>query len=244
MYDNSSEKMQKDLNFDIAYNSTLGTSEDYYETYLQIDEEKPGFFDDLRSFWGRFVTNGVIDDVEEQIADAKLHEEMVRQVHDADLEVQITNYESSINNGHAIAVISHSQGNLFTNEAYAAVTAGDKNAWRKKYFKAFAVATAATKLLEEKQYNPSIVFDNDPLSRMATYFGFKKTYNPNRYQEQKKDQWGDLNYYDNTNALFHSFKYYMGEPIQYTDGHGDHNVSTNIAKDQILGFIEDSVVKR
>jgi hypothetical protein len=49
-------------------------------------------------------------------------------------------------------------------------------------------------------------------------------------------------YISEKDKVFHSFRYYMGETIVYTDGRGDHKVSTNLAKDAILGFVSKTVV--
>ena len=43
---------------------------------------------------------------------------LTQQAHDADLDIQVTQYKDSIKNGHGVLVVAHSQGNLFAGEVY------------------------------------------------------------------------------------------------------------------------------
>jgi len=42
-YNGSSEAMEKELNFDKAYNQTFGFTDDFYEAYLQLADEDMGY---------------------------------------------------------------------------------------------------------------------------------------------------------------------------------------------------------
>ncbi|MFT7861115.1 MAG: hypothetical protein ABXS93_09325, partial [Sulfurimonas sp.] len=226
---------------DYAYNTTLDRSKDMYEAYMQLSEEDPDFIPKLQSFWGRFFSNNAIKDINAEIADAKVYETMIKEVHDADLQKQIESYKSSIDSGHGVVVVAHSQGTLFTNEAYSALTSGDQNSWRKDFFKAFYVAPAATKVLEDKKHSPAFVFDHDPISRLATHFGFHETINPNKYKKAVIGQFGGTSYVNYDNEVFHYFSYYMGKPITYTDDAGEYTVSTDLAKTEVLNFIDGAI---
>jgi hypothetical protein len=227
---------------DYAYNTTLDRSKDMYEAYMQLSEEDPDFIPKLKIFWAQFFSDIVVESIEPEIADAKVYETMIKEVHDADLQKQIESYKTSIDSGHGVVVVAHSQGTLFTNEAYSALTSGDQNSWRKDFFEAFYVAPASTKVLEDNKNTPAFVFDNDPISRLATHFGFHETINPNKYTKESIGMYGGTSYSYSDNEVFHYFSYYMGKPLTYTDDVGEHTVSTDLAKTEILNFIENSIL--
>jgi len=70
---------------DYAYNSTLGRAHDMLEAYIQLDREAPDFFDSLRGFFDEFVSGGVINKIDDEIAAAKVDEALVRAVEERDL---------------------------------------------------------------------------------------------------------------------------------------------------------------
>ena len=236
-YGGNLSKMEKELNFKTAYNNTYGFSGDIYEAYLQLANESEGW----RSlyFFISYVVGNTGDEKDwynEALAlMTGVNEEMIRQAYDADLSVQITDYKNSIALGHSAIVVAHSQGNLFTNDAYKNITTGD-GAWRKAYFTAVGVASPATKLLEENNKDPHIGFDNDPVAYLGTLV---TTQNPNRSYKYR-NALGELveNSFD---VQFHSFDYYMGEEIPLQDGIGERTVSTDIGRAIIMDFIESSI---
>jgi len=132
-----------------------------------------------------------------------MNQEMIRQAYEADLGVQITDYKNSIALGHSVIAVAHSQGNLFTNDAYEKATQDD-GSWRKDYFIVVAVASPATKLLEDNDKDPHIGFDNDLVAFGGT---LGTTHNPNRSYKYR-NALGELveNSFD---LQFHSFDYYM-----------------------------------
>lgn len=66
----------------------------------------------------------------------KLGDELKKTVHDADLNLQIEKYKDSIKEGHKVLVVAHSQGNLFTYEAYRKLPT-----WMQNYWEAVGVAS-------------------------------------------------------------------------------------------------------
>ncbi|MCH9814693.1 MAG: Ig-like domain-containing protein [Epsilonproteobacteria bacterium] len=99
---------------DYAYNSTVGMFGDLLESANQI-------FD--------------LNELEEQIEKDK------QTIHDIDLDLQVKKYKKSILDGHKILVVAHSQGNLFTREAYLKLGFESKNSWMQNYFEAISVAS-------------------------------------------------------------------------------------------------------
>lgn len=236
-YNGDLSKINKELNFKTAYNNTYGFSGDIYEAYLQLAGENEGWRD-LYLFISYILGNtGDEKDWYNQALSliTGMNEEMIRQAYEADLSVQITDYKNSIALGHSVIVVAHSQGNLFTNDAYKNITIGD-GAWRKAYFTAVAVASPATKLLEENNKDPHIGFDNDPVAYLGT---LGTTQNPNRSYKYR-NALGELveNSFD---VQFHSFDYYMGEDILFHDGIGERKVSTDIGRVIIMSFLQEAI---
>ncbi len=64
--------------------------------------------------------------------------------HAPDLKGQIEKYKSSIENGHKVLVVAHSQGNLFTYEAYNGLPG-----WMQNYFEAVSVASPMSANIKE-----------------------------------------------------------------------------------------------
>ncbi|MFT5661589.1 MAG: hypothetical protein ACI9TV_002236 [Sulfurimonas sp.] len=231
-------KMNNELSFHTAYNQTYGINGDIYEAYLQLANENDGWA--IFNRWMNYVlgnrtTSAYWYNQALALITNSMNETMIRQAYNADLTTQETNYKSSIDAGHNVIVVSHSQGNLFTNDAYKNITRGI-NAWRKDYFKAIAVASPATKLLEDNNTDPHIGFDNDPVAFIGT---LGTTANPGR-------SYSHINilgeYVENAFDLdFHSFDYYMGKTIELTDGISTRNISTDFAKNIIMNFISESI---
>ncbi|MBD3789253.1 MAG: hypothetical protein IE885_02610 [Campylobacterales bacterium] len=134
-YGSNLSKMEKELNFKTAYNNTYGFSGDIYEAYLQLASESEGWRD-LYLFISYVV--GHTGDEKDWYNQALslitgMNEEMIRQAYEADLSVQITDYKNSIALGHGVIVVAHSQGNLFTNDAYKNIIQDD-GSWRKDFY--------------------------------------------------------------------------------------------------------------
>ncbi|MGB5965865.1 MAG: hypothetical protein WBG65_10100 [Sulfurimonadaceae bacterium] len=156
-------------------------------------------------------TSGPVLDIWESIAQKlnfqALIDALFDTTHGPDLQGQIDKYSQSILDGHRVLVVAHSQGNLFTGEAYEAL-----DGWMQDYF--FAVSVASPRLFKIKSNTPHIAFDND----IVPYLGgvFIPTGNPN----------GEAGSIES-----HAFTYYMGYPSEKS------HVSTNVAKIKIMKAI-------
>lgn len=82
-------------------------------------------------------------------------------VHASDVQTQITSYKQSIKDGHKVLAVAHSQGNLFTHEAFRGL-----DPWMQDYFEAVSVASPMS--ADIKYGTARIDWDNDIVPRIAT----------------------------------------------------------------------------
>jgi len=80
--------------------------------------------------------------------------------HEPDLQLQIDKYKASINSGHRVLVVAHSQGNLYTYEAYNGLAE-----WMQNYFEAVTIASPMN--ADIKPETKRIDWDNDIAARIA-----------------------------------------------------------------------------
>ena len=239
-------KMEKELTFDTAYNQTFGTIADFYEALMQKADESFGWEALYNVIKAALMLK---DKIEVTLPNGKtvemsgsLFDRFMQITHDADISTQVKSYRKSIRQGHKVIVIAHSQGNLFTNEAYQKMISSDdgrENDWLKKYFTRISIATPAS----VKYGGDTVVsFHNDPVAHLGS---LAKIDNPNK--AYLKNALGEIIEEDALSADFHAFTYYMGEKsVQGTGqiGSGYHaKVSTDIAKNIIMGFIKGAVDK-
>lgn len=206
--------------YKVAYNHSDGVVSDLFESFIQKTEAEP----ELKVTWEAFklfvgLKLKKADDL------LGLAESVNSSIESYDLTEQVKAYKDSIKNGHGVIVISHSQGNLFTNRAYARL-----DDWMKPYFNNMGVATPAH---EVASGGPYVTFDNDPIH-----------YIPNSLEDNLVNE---NRYYSHINALgervealtgaFHSFDYYLGSPILINNIY----VSTNKAREQIQAFIIEKI---
>jgi hypothetical protein len=166
--------------------------------------------------------------------------DFIGDVHGRDLATQITAYNTSVEAGNKVLVVAHSQGNLFTYEAYNKVATDTK--------KNFEAVSVASPMSEDIKYGTTrIDWDNDIVPRIATvgkhmpwmtpndtryvnwesnnYFGtgkpssdyvvkseIDKTYTKSGYSYSAKEAGIDLNSY------VHAFTFYMGETLKDSEG--------------------------
>jgi hypothetical protein len=137
----------------LSYNWSSGYLEDLVETFYQMKQEGQisigsGFFKALVSV---AVDNPIykifIDLAIETLALSASSEE------GANLNNMVANYQNSINDGHKVVLISHSQGNLFGVRAYDRLSS-----WQKKYFWQVSVASPASRTAKGGGY---VTVDND-----------------------------------------------------------------------------------
>lgn len=81
--------------------------------------------------------------------------------HGSDLSNQIDAYKASINAGHKVLAVAHSQGNLFTKEAYDALSSSMQESFE-------AVSVASPMEADIKPNTQRIDWDNDIVPRIAT----------------------------------------------------------------------------
>jgi hypothetical protein len=164
--------------------------------------------------------------------------DFIGDVHGRDLQLQIDAYNASIDAGHKVLVVAHSQGNLFTYEAYNGISAKAK-----KNFEAVSVASPMS--ADIKYGTTRIDWDNDIVPRIATAGGslpdmtssnarnvswksnnvfgtgkpnsdyvvksnLNQTYNKNGYSYTAKE--------NGLNSKVHAFTFYMGESLKEADG--------------------------
>jgi uncharacterized membrane protein YgcG len=195
----------------IAYNSSTKSNngdgiEDYFEVLLQWIGQSPERVD-LGLNWSLTKEFNLTYIKWLQDQKAKLSEIL----NIVDLNNHIAAYKQSIESGRGVVVVAHSQGNFFTNKAY-----GILDYWMQPYFHMIGVASPAISVAGG---GPRISFDNDPVHLFSSTTD--SITNPNRAQP-------DLPSLD-----FHSFAYYMGEPVLSSGSF----VSTNIAKVKIENAI-------
>jgi len=147
-YNGSLVKMQKRIGkVTEAYNSTHGFIADIYESLQQKLRIGLDYF---------------LDEYRQKIW---------KTARDVDLDIQITAYKESIKEGHQVLVVAHSQGNLFTYEAYRKI-----DTWMQNYFEAVSIASPGHELI--KAGTPRISWHNNLVGYIGLYNDF--TTNPVR----------------------------------------------------------------
>jgi hypothetical protein len=156
-------------------------------------------------------------------------------VHNADLKEQVRKYKESIRDGHGVIVIAHSQGNLFTNEAYDAL-----DPWMQQYFHMIGVASPTDRVAGN---GPHVSFDNDPVGILGLHAGHDIK-NPRRYMAGPNAVGG---YIDVPDTLFHSFSYYTDTNLTLKPGtaNGKNIITTGTnfseAHDKIFAFVHEKI---
>jgi len=204
----------------VAYNHSYGVTSDLFEAFIQKAEAEPGYKVTWEAF--KLYVGLKIKKADDLLGMA---ENTSNSIENYDLTTQIEAYKNSIKNGHGVIVVSHSQGNLFTNRAYEKL-----EDWMKPYFHNMGVATPAGKVASD---GPYVTFDNDPIHHIPGSLD-DNIYNQNRY-------------YLYTNALgenvegltgtFHTFNYYLGIPVLINNV----SVSSNQASEKIKKFILEKI---
>ena len=89
--------------------------------------------------------------------------------HHADIEKQVDTYEASIKAGHKVLVVAHSQGNLFTQEAYERLGKRSEKygKWLQEYFEAISIASPDPLSDIKPNILPRIEWENDMVAIMG-----------------------------------------------------------------------------
>lgn len=206
--------------YKVSYNNSNGASADLFESFLQKAEAEPGYKITWEAFKLFIATR--LKNADDLLSWA---EQVNNAVEATDLSAQVQAYKDSIKNGHGVIVISHSQGNLFTNRAYTKL-----DDWMKSYFHNMGVATPAG---EVASGGPYVTFDNDPIHYIPGSLD-DNLRNYNRYYTHTSATGEQV---EGVTGAFHSFDYYLGS----TASINDVDISTNEASDKIKAFIVDKI---
>ncbi len=234
--------------YNIAYNISHGRTADLWESFLQKSRLEPEYnvgYKAFKTFVFKLPYIGKPTEMLVTVAEAA-----DSMVHDDTLNKQIEGYKKSIKDGNGVVVVAHSQGNLFTTEAYRKL-----DTWMKPYFHTIAVATPGNKIVKGAN---GVTFKNDIITDVPGAMNGNLN-NPNRhdYYKFEKNVFGDIiseEYLHNYKSMkYHSFEYYLGYPVNEfalenaTDRMPDSMPvrearQTNLAKDKILIWIEDKII--
>ncbi len=173
----------------------------YNHTYdLPKLPEKNGGYDFFESLRQKLSATELVDSFVSYVTDGKY-----TTAHKLDLDKQITQYQSSIESDKKVLVVAHSQGNLFTNEAYGAIKDmgyGDK-------FDAVSVASPMFSSIKSDTVTYS--WDNDLVADLALN-PLRKRY----YCDVRKVEWVKDAYYPKTDepAVPYVYAHYVGKSYQ------------------------------
>ena len=241
-----------------AYNSTHGMPMDLAESLNQI----------LNATFGKPT---LFSSLMRHLLDA-----LVSWSHDADLKLQVEKYQNSIRDGHKVLVVAHSQGNLFAHDAYVELGEKSKNGWMQQYMGAVSIASPA--YYDIMPGTERIDWDNDLVARLANAGSDFESdasditcdarhvswddRHPGVTTPEPQDDYTTKEYVNKmyghrwkaeppaieVNSLVHSFRFYMGEPLE-NDGHEvinpftDSNIVDTSAKTPIMNAIQTQLDK-
>ena len=141
---------------------------DYYNNYIgKVDyayNETHDFDNDItESVYQVFNMTEFIEWRDEKLGEYR------ESAHHANLEAQVDKYEASIKAGHKVLIVAHSQGNLFTQEAYERLgnRSADHGKWLQKYFEAVSIASPDPISDIKPDMLPRIGWDNDIVAIMG-----------------------------------------------------------------------------
>jgi len=226
---NASIQVIDERNIDIFFANGIDTSKK--EAKKNIDILDTAILDEMPAVYEKYLgqvgtsskvgyaynkTNGKVLDIWESIAQKLNFQDLIDAIfatdHENDIEEQVTQYRSSIENGHRVLVVAHSQGNLFTAEALNKL-----DDWMQEYF--YAVSVASPRAFKIKSDTPHIAFYNDIVPWLGGVY--VPLDNPN----------GEAGSIES-----HAFTYYMGSPSK------DSGVTTNVAKDKIMSAVGGGIL--
>lgn len=101
---------------DVAYNISEGMIHDLWEAFMQKVNLEPEYGVGWSAFKVTISRMGQIGKVADFVINASEYASSIS--HDGTLNEQVENYKQSIELGHGVVVVAHSQGNLFTAEAF------------------------------------------------------------------------------------------------------------------------------
>ena len=222
-------------------------TEAYNETHIM------GVSDLIESLLQKLSANEIFDEIVNLITYT-----LFETSHSKNLTTQITAYKKSIQSGHKVLIVAHSQGNLFTYEAVRNI-----DNWMQDYLEVVSIASPA--MFSIRDNTPLISWDNDlvawlgivnssmvenPIRKIdwepireeigLTLRAKKPTSNYAR--KEQVGQWfgRDWKSYEDLFGKFdstvHAFTFYMGEDLaegKILNPFDGSKLSTNKAKNQI-----------
>ena len=257
IYDNNETEMSKHIGkFYLAYNQTT----------------KNPLLDLIESTIQKTTSDANLEEEYEKLSE--YYKGRVKEANESnkwffDLYQQIEGYKKSIKNySHRVLIVAHSQGNLFTYQAYKLLEMNDKTKWMTNYM--YVVSIASPLSSDIIPNTPVVCFDNDLVCKIGLHSGIK---NPVRQvnwscdNEDYKTTKPLLSNYLYENEIgkeyngctseesfwgidwkfnIHAFSYYMGENVR------DNNqipidpfislpLHTDLAKNQILSYIKQGL---
>jgi len=220
-------ELQKHIGkIDVAYNLSDGMVADMWEAFLQKTQlentYKIGWFA-FKRFIGKMpYTRGLRWMIKASEIASKINAEIT-------LREQVDQYKESINSGHGVVVVAHSQGNLFTAKAFK------RMGWRKPYFHTIAVASPHHEI---PNGGHAISFDNDMITDVP---GASQVTVPNPNRRDivyfPRNALGEINgprtlERDIKSVQYHGFEYYLGYPtyesILYSGSTGDDAITRTV----------------
>jgi hypothetical protein len=178
-------------NAKVAYNKSEGFVNDLLEAFYQKVKEEKEYqigYTNYKKFFVDWQNQKIQDEWSEM-------EDYFDETENETLKKNfVANFKQNIKDGHAVIVIAHSQGNLFTNRAYK-----ELDEWMRAYFHMMGVATPADHVAGG---GPYVTFDNDPIHLVPNSL-------PDNIENPDQSKNNTLGY----NFFYHSFSYYMSTPI-------------------------------
>ena len=232
---------------DVAYNISEGMVADMWESFNQKVGLEPAY----NTGWSGFKLI-----ISRLPAVGKAASYMIKageianeKAHDGTLRQQMDKYKESIKAGHGVIAVAHSQGNLFTIEAFK-----ELDPWMKPYFHMISVATPASEVANGGQ---SITFYNDMVKIVPGAMDEinNNMSNPNKHDYIKvtRNALGEIIdrelFADQKSVQYHGFEYYLGySTYEKALVEGSTTITrtekreTDDAKDIIMQWLYDEII--
>ncbi len=197
---------------DIAYNISNGFANDMFEAFLQKTALEPAYGLGWIAFKELISKIRLVGNAIGMLATMKERTALI--IHDGTLNTQIAKYKQSIKDGHGVVIVAHSQGNLFTQEAFNSLK--DKDAWMREYFHTIGVATPGNEIVNNGN---GVTFHNDFITNVPGSMISNIINNPNKYdyRDIKRNPLGniigDTLFRDAKSIKYHGFDYYLGSGV-------------------------------
>lgn len=164
-------------NINLAYNNTFGFLYDVYEAGMQKDITLGCYLTTRDSLEEQIKLAEMTQEAKDQlllkIANGETNCNIMKGVEEYDITTQLNGYKKSLNQGHRVMALVHSQGNLFLNEVGKRL-----EIWEKEYIEAYGIATPADTLFKtnnEASLNNYITSDQDIINNVGLDINYTLT---------------------------------------------------------------------